>query len=88
MDLLWCNMRILLGSLDSRGERQEHAEEEPASKKGAHGRKKGDGGKPSGMQGCDQIPLVGPTEDGEWTDARQSRVSVCQDVCGGGRLND
>lgn len=35
------------------------------------------------MQGCDQIPLVGPTEDGEWTDARQSRVSVCQDVLRG-----
>lgn len=41
MDLLWCRMRILLGSPDSQGEKQEQTEEEPASKKGAHGRKKG-----------------------------------------------
>lgn len=38
MDLLWCGTRILWVPLDSQGEKQEQTEEEPASKKGAHGR--------------------------------------------------
>lgn len=37
MDLLWCSTRIVWGPLDSQGEKQEQTEE-PASKKGAHGK--------------------------------------------------
>lgn len=37
MDLLRCSTRILWVPLDSQGEKQEQTEE-PASKKGAHGR--------------------------------------------------
>lgn len=84
MDLLWGNARILRGSLDCQGEKEGQTAVEPAPKIGAHG------GGWGAESDAGMAPVLGPTEDGEWRDARQGRpcLSVGQGVRGGGRLND
>lgn len=83
MDLLWCGTRILWGPLDSQGEKQEQTEEEPASKKGAHGR----GMVGGGVERRDVIKVRWWAPQ-RMEDGAMPGRAVCQDVRGGGRLND